>query len=143
MDDFFEATDDIDNAVKVIEDLRHVLQQGSFNLTKWITTDHRILQTIPEERRSITIDETKEPKIFKRILRIRWKVSNDTLSFTTDKLHELAQKKPTQRSLLRAASSIVDPIGIAAPITIRLQIIQQAIWRKGMKWTTKYTKNGT
>ena len=34
MDDFFEATDDIDTAVKIIEDLRHVLQQGSFNLHK-------------------------------------------------------------------------------------------------------------
>ena len=51
--------------VKMIEDLRRVLQQGSFNLTKWITTDHRILQTIPEEHRSITVDEIKDPKIFK------------------------------------------------------------------------------
>ena len=67
MDDFFEATDDIETAVKIIEDLRHVLQQGSFNLTKWISTDHKILQTIPEEHRSITIDEIKDPKIFKRI----------------------------------------------------------------------------
>ena len=107
MDDF-EATDYIDTAVKIIEDLRHVLQQGSFNLAKWLTTDHRILQTIPEEHRSITVDENKDPKIFKRTLGIRWRVSNDILSFTTDKLHELAQKKPTQRNLLRAASSIFD-----------------------------------
>ena len=76
MDDFFEATDDIDTAGKIIQDLRHVLHQGSFNLTKWITTDHRILQTIPEEPRSITVDEIKNPKIFKRILVIRWRVSN-------------------------------------------------------------------
>ena len=128
MDDFFEATDNTDTAVKFIEDLRHVLQKGSFNLTKWITTDHRILQTIPEEQRSITIDEIKDPQIFKRILEIRWRVSNDTLIFSTDKLHELAQKKPTQGNLLRAASSIFDLIGIAAPITIRLRICQQAIW---------------
>ena len=130
MDDFFEATDDIDTAVKIIEDLRHVLQQESFNLKKWITTDHRILQIIPEKLRSITIDEIKDPKIFKRILGIRWRVSNDTLSFTTDKLNKLAQKKHTQRNLLRAASSIFDPIGIAAPITIRLRIIQQSIGEK-------------
>ena len=140
MDDFFKATEDIDTAVKIIEDLRYVLQQGSFNLTEWITTDHRILQTIAEEDRSITIDEINDPKIFKRILGIRWRVSNDTLSFTTDKQHELFQKKPTQRNLLRAASSIFDPIGIAAPITIRLRIIQQAIWRKGMKWDDQMTR---
>ena len=34
MNDSFEATGDIDTAVKIREDLRHVLQQGSFNLTK-------------------------------------------------------------------------------------------------------------
>ncbi|XP_063710184.1 uncharacterized protein LOC134838697 [Symsagittifera roscoffensis] len=133
MDDFFEATDDNDTAVKIIEDLRHLLQQRSFNLTNWITTDHRILQTIPEEHRSITVDEIMDPKIFKRILGINWRVTNDTLSFTTDKLHELAQKKPTQRNLLRAASSIFDPTGTEAPISIRLRITQPAIWRKGVK----------
>ena len=60
--DLFEATDDIDTAVKIIEELRHVLQQGSFNLTKWMTTDHRILQTTPEEHKSITADEIKDSK---------------------------------------------------------------------------------
>ena len=89
MVNFFEATDDIDTAVKIIEDLRHVLQQGNFNLTKWITTDHRILQTRPEEHRSITIDKIKEPKIFKRNFVIRWRVSNDTLSFTTTNYSKL------------------------------------------------------
>ena len=140
MDDVFKATDEIDTAVKIIEDLRHVLQQESFNLTKWITTDHRILQKIPEEHRSITVDEIKDHKIFKRILGIIWMVSNDTLSFTTDKLQELAQKKLTQRNILRAASSIFDPIGIAALITVRLRNNQQAIWRKGVKWDDQITR---
>ena len=90
MDDVFKAIDEIDTAVKIIEDLRHVLQQESFNLTKWITTDYRILQKIQEEHRSITVDEIMDHKIFKRVLGIRWRVSNDSLSFTSDKLHELA-----------------------------------------------------
>ena len=140
MNHCFEATDDIDTAVKSIEDIRQVLKQGSFNLRKWITTDHRSLQTIPEEHISITVDEIEDPKIFKRNLGISWRVSNDTLSFTTDKLHELAQKKPTQRNLRRAASSIFDAIGIAASITIRIRIIQQAILRKVMKWDDQITR---
>ena len=73
LDDFFEATSDIDTAVKFIEDLRHVQQLGSFNLTKWITTYHWIVQTIPEEHESIFVDEIKDLKIFKRVLGIRWK----------------------------------------------------------------------
>ena len=67
--------------------------------------------------------------------------SKDTLSLNTDKLHELAQKKPIQRNLLCAAFSIFDPIGVAAPITIRLRIIQQEIWRKGMKWDDQITRD--
>ena len=139
--DFFEATDDIDTAVKTIEDLRQVLQQGSFNLTKWITRDHRILQTIPEGHRSIAVDEIKDPKLFKRTLGMRWRVSSDTLSFNTVKLHKLAQKKLKQRNLLRVVSSIFNPIGKPAPTTIRLRIIQQAIRRKGKKRDDQITRD--
>ena len=72
------------------------------------------------------------------------KVSIDSLSFTTDKLHELVQKKPTQRNLLRAASSIFDPIGIAAIVTIWLQKIQQAFLEKRTEVERpNYTRNDT
>ena len=72
LDDFFEATDDIDTAVKFIEDLRHVQQQRSFNLTNCITTYHRIVQTISEEHESIFVDKIKDLKIFKRVLGLRY-----------------------------------------------------------------------
>ena len=61
MDEFFEITEDINTAVKIIEEHRHVVQQESFNLTKWMTSDH-ILQKIPEEHKSITAEEIKDPK---------------------------------------------------------------------------------
>ena len=32
-----------------------------------------------------------------------------------------------------------DPLGIAAPVTIRFRIIQQTIWRKGLKWDDEIT----
>ena len=63
--------------------------------------------------------------------------SNGSLSFTADKLHELVQTKPTQRNLLRAASSIFDQIGISATITIWLRKIQQEKEEKEWNGTTK------
>ena len=124
MGDFVEATDKNYIVLKLIEKLRHVLQQRIFNLAKYITTDERILQTKLEDDRFINVDEINDPNLFKRILGKRWRVCNDTLSFNTDKLHNFAlKKKPIQRNLLRATSSIADPIAIASPITMRLQII--------------------
>ena len=44
------------------------------------------------------------------------------------------------RNLLLTSSSIFDPIGFAAPVTFRLRILQQHIWRKGLKWDDQITK---
>ena len=45
-----------------------------------------------------------------------------------------------QRNLLHVSSSLFDPIGFAAPVTIRVRILQQNIWRKGLKWDDQIAK---
>ena len=65
---------------------------------------------------------------------VLWDLSSDQLQFDPLKLKELTTINLTQRNLLLLISSIFDPLGIAAPITIRLRIIQQLLWRKGVKW---------
>ena len=56
------------------------------------------------------------------------------MSANVSKLFELKELPPTQRTLLRIICSQFDPLGIIAPIVIRLRIIQQSLWRKQYKW---------
>ena len=40
----------------------------------------------------------------------------------------------TQRKLFSLASSIFDPLGLLSPLTIRIKMILQQIWKLGKKW---------
>ena len=132
MDDFYLSTDTISEAIQHMEDLRFVLLKGGFNLTKWVSTNETFLTAVPAEHRALSPADI--PHAEQRILGIPWTLQNDTVSANVSKLSELKELPPTQRTLLRIISSQFDPLGITAPIVIRLRIIQQSLWRKSYKW---------
>ena len=139
MDDLFVSTDTVQQAVHIIHDSRTVLSRGGFNLTKWITNCHEILSAVPSEHRALSLEELHHAPKMQKVLGVEWNLSTDELQFSPDKLKSQLGQKPTQRALLRATSSVFDPLGIAAPVTIRFRIIQQTIWRKGLKWDDPIT----
>ena len=139
MDDHFVSTDTIQEAISIFHDLRLVLSRGGFNLTKWISKSPEILNEIPPSHRALSPDEIHHAPIPQKVLGVDWKLCTDDLEFSPIKLVSHFQAEPTQRSLLRATSSVFDPLGIAAPVTIRFRIIQQTIWRKGLKWDDEIT----
>ena len=63
------------------------------------------------------------PHAKQRILGIPWTLQNDTVSANVSKLSELKELPPTQCTLLHIISSQFDPLGITAPIVIRLRKI--------------------
>lgn len=132
VDDFYLSTDTISEAIQHMQDLRSVLQKGGFNLTKWVSTNEIFLRAVPAEHRAVSPADIPNSK--QRILGIPWTLQTDTISANVSKLLELKDLPPTQRTLLRIISSQFDPLGITAPIVIRLRIIQQSLWRKSYKW---------
>ena len=134
MDDLFVSTDSVNEAVSMYQSLRCVLSKGGFNLTKWTSTSQDVLHSIPDDHRGISPDDIETRQVQQRVLGVIWDLSTDQLRFDPVKLKELTTINLTQRNLLHIISSIFDPLGIAAPITIRLRIIQQLLWRKGVKW---------
>ncbi|XP_063713744.1 uncharacterized protein LOC134841642 [Symsagittifera roscoffensis] len=134
MDNFYESTDSISEAQRIFNDLRYFLQTGSFNLTKWITTNNDILASIHEEHRDISFDELLDKTTTKRVLGIQWDIASDSLVFWPNNFYDLLKKKRTQWNLLHTSSSVFDPIGIAAPFTIPLRILQRSVWRQGLSW---------
>ena len=64
----------------------------------------------------------------KHILENKWNIFSDSLVSKTKKL---------MRNLLRISSFIFD---FAAPVTIRLRLLKQHIWRIKLKWDNQITK---
>ena len=142
MDDFYLSADTISEAIQHLEDLRCVLQKGGFNLTKLVSPNETIFTAVRAEQRALSPAEI--PHAGQGILGKPWTLENGTVSANVSKLFELKELPSTQRTLLRIISSQFDPLGITAPIVIRLLIIQQSLWRNGMtKSPTMKCRNKT
>ena len=111
-----------------------VLLKGGFSLTKWTSTSQDFLHSIPDDHRGISPGDIESKQLQQLVLGLIWDLSTDQLCFDPVKLKELTTIQLTQSNLLHTTSSIIDPLGIAAPLTILLRIIQQLLWRKGVKW---------
>ena len=124
----------MNEAVSMYQSLYSVFSKGGFNLKNWTSTSQDVLHSIPDDHRGYSPDDIESKLLYQRVLGVIWDLPTDKLRFDPVKLKEFRTIKLTRRNLFHISSSIFDPFGIAAPITIRLRIVQQLLWRKGVKW---------
>ena len=107
---------------------RETLKKGAFNPRQWASNSPQLMQKAKDEK------VANESPIVK-ILGMLWDINNDTLcfnaSFKWDGLF-------TKRSALRFCNALFDPLGLLAPIVIRLRMFIQMLWQKDIKWDKSF-----
>ena len=132
MDDLYISTADVESAVNVMNSTKECLSLGGFNLTKLNSNSDEFLKNVANENLLRPDLPSPQPQ---KVLGLPWIASND--EYIIDK--RLFKRFPndqftTQRKLLKFVASIFDPLGVIAPLTIRVRKILQAIWNKGPQW---------
>ena len=51
VDDFLSGTRNVEFAAKLAKDMQQIMSMAGFNLTKWLSTNEKVLDTIQEDRR--------------------------------------------------------------------------------------------
>ena len=75
VDDCLTGTNTEEAAIKMISDLRSLLAMGGFKLTKWLSSSSKVIQTIPEEERSKSLQNFMPSNGSReRVLGINWDV---------------------------------------------------------------------
>uniref|UniRef100_A0A914ZDX7 Integrase catalytic domain-containing protein n=1 Tax=Panagrolaimus superbus TaxID=310955 RepID=A0A914ZDX7_9BILA len=76
------------------------------------------------------------------VLGLQWNPVADTI---TVKMPSNATEKPgvTKREVLAEIASKYDPLGILAPITVRLKLFMQDLWKKNTSWDEKLSPDET
>ena len=133
VDDFVRSTDTQEEAIELAHGVRQVLSKGGFNLTKWISNEREVLQTIPEEHhvkevKNRSLNDDNLPT--ERTLGALWDVENDEIGFASKDL----DSKATRRNILSVTSSIYDPIGPTAPYVLKAKMILQALCKEKIGW---------
>ena len=132
MDDLYISTADVESAVNVMNSTKECLSLGGFNLTKWNSNSDEFLKNVANENLLKPDLPSPQPQ---KVLGLPWNASTD--EYIIEKM--LFKRFPndqftTQRKLLKFVASFFDPLGVIAPLTIRVRKILQAIWNKGPQW---------
>ena len=133
VDDCLKSLPSATVAIKHVEELRRLMQRGGFNLTKWISNDREVLESIPVEARAkgvkdLDLDNDVPPA--EKALGVSWFVETDTFGFKVN----IKEKPCTRRGILSVVSSVYDPLGMAAPFILPAKLLLQDLCRKSLGW---------
>ena len=132
-DDCLKSVGITEEAISIVHSLCKLLALVGFPLTKWISSDRRVLEAIPVEERAkgvknLDLDRSSLP--VERALGIHWNTDTDHFGIQIkSKLKEF-----TRRGLLSIVSSVYDPLGLVCPFVVRAKVIFQDERKSGKVW---------
>ena len=128
VDDIAYSSNNMDEAKDTITEIKKVLAQRSFYLTKFVATDPEILTDIEPQDHLSSLDREIQFHSDKA-LGLGWDVKTDNLYI----IHNL-QHASTRSELLSSLATVFDPLGLMAPLMIRGKLIFQETTRMKLGW---------
>ena len=122
VDDGLTSQPDAPSAISLIQRSRDALATKKLRFHKIASNSAEVMSSIPRDERakdmkSLDLDHDSLP--MQRSLGVYWSLELDSFTFKVD----LPDKPFSRRGVLSVASSIYDPIGLAAPVTIEGKVI--------------------
>ena len=131
VDDCLKSVPGEEEAIRLTDDLRRLLEKGGFNLTKWVSNSRKVIGSLPVSERAGTFKDLHDGQLpVERALGVRWDVERDKFCFKI----EVKSKPLTRRGLLSVVCSLYDPLGFVAPIVFPAKVILQDLCRRRLEW---------
>lgn len=133
VDDCLKAVATEREAIALVKDLTALCATGGFHLTKWASNSRMLLASIPETHRAkeykdLDLDHDALP--IERTLGIQWCTNTDSFVFTIN----VKDKPATRRGILSVVSSLYDPLGFLAPLTLLPKMLLQQMCKCKLGW---------
>ena len=127
-----------EEAKLIIHSVRSVLQNGGFNLTKFVISDMNMLERIvPYNHRAKEVKDLN-PMSDSKALGIKWQVASDSFFFVA----VLPQDNTfTKRAILSFVAPVFDPLGLISPIILKGRMIFQRASRLNIGWDDELPQN--
>ena len=128
MDDLIHSCSTKSEANRRRVELDKILESGSFHVKEWYCTSGST-----SSENEVNLDGEDELKT----LGLGWNPTSDTLKFTVKPVNV---EVFTTRLVLSKMSTLFDPLGLASPVTIKMRMAMQEIWRnRELDWDDKLT----
>ena len=133
VDDLCKSQDTVKEAVNMITNISAMCAAGGFNLTKFVSSNREVLNSIPIEKRAKGLqvcDLSAMGLPVERALGVVWNVESDTLGFRI----QFSNKALSRRVILSDVSSIYDPDGRGCAFVLPGKKILQEITGQKKDW---------
>ena len=147
MDDYFDSTNTVEEAVQRVSDMIEVQQRGGFKIRNWVSSSQDVLRSVPADLRAhsdIDFNTTTELPV-ERTLGLRWNPNNDCFVFAVhpSRLQQISDptQPVTKRSVLSHVMSVFDPLGFLSAFTMSARVLLQDIWISGIGWDDELPSN--
>ena len=123
VDDLLKSVETEELVVRLIRDVKAMRQAGGFSLIKCISNKKMVTQSVPEyDRRNDVKNADVDTSVsLEKALGVYLQTENNIFRFKI----VLKDKPMTRMGTLSVISSIFDPLGLAAPRTLRGKTILQ------------------
>ena len=130
VDDCLVLVSTVKEAVTMQQKLTEFLARRGFHLTKWISNDDKVLESISELERSNLGQFMLDNGVKEKVLGMQWHIKGDYFTFD---IH--VNKKPfTRRGLLSMTASVYDPMGFVAPVILEAKLLLQDLCKQKSNW---------
>ena len=121
VDDCLVSVSTVKEAVTKQQKLTELLARRGFHLTKWISNDDKVLESISELERSNLGQFMLDNGVKEKVLGMQWHIKGDYFTFD---IH-VNKKSFTRRGLLSMTASAYDPMGFVAPVILEAKLLLQ------------------
>ena len=140
VDDGLKSVPNVEEAVTLIKASQGICARAGLKLHKIMSNKREVLEAFPIEERAQSVKESDlkvDPLPLERALGVIWCVENDSFQFRI----EMHDRPFTRRGILSTVSSIYDPSGYVAPVTLKGKQILQQMCRDKLDWDSPVPEN--
>ena len=123
VDNVITGTQDVSQALQFYSESKRVFTKASMNLREWTSNSEDFMCNIPQKDRATG-------RIVKVLGMIRHVVEDILKTRSEIDITNPARK----RDVLRAISSIYDPLGLFIPATVEAKLFVQTLWMDNLDW---------
>ncbi len=145
-----------EEALNLYKVSRRIMNEGSFNLRKWLSNSKEVMSRINSDEKGIISTKSKEAQVVEddqtfakakleanpkaeeeqsKVLGLNWDRETDSFVFKFSHLLENeTDKSLTKRSILSLIARIFDPLGLIAPVVTPLKVFLQKLFREKIDW---------
>jgi hypothetical protein len=139
VDDCLISVQTVNEAKELVASLRDTLRKGGFKLTKWNTNTPEVISDLPGPELGKRSEQDLLKTCIQSTLGLQWHTSLDHFQVKLN----LPAKPVTRRGVLACVSSIYDPLGFVAPMTLPARALLQDLCTLGIGWDTSLPETHT